>query len=484
MQVSTRLKNQHLLWRAGFGPSIASLLELNDIKTADLFEALIKKSADKPSYLDVADNELQGLLMGLQAVIEADEEKQMIDKRRQTFRKKSVESIHTLNQQWMDLMVRSEAQLREKAALFWHGHFACRNLNLFYQQLLLNEIRTHALGNYRTMLKAVSKTAAMLFFLNNQQNKKDEPNENFAREVMELFTLGRGNYTEQDIKESARAFTGWTAKLDGSFVFRSFFHDDGQKTILKKTGKFSGEDVLEILLDQPQTALFICKKIYRFYVNENINIEHLGWLTKRFYESDYNISQLLSDILTSDWFYDETNIGSMIKSPVALLCGMRRQLSMQFNTPAVELKIQQLLGQILFYPPNVAGWPGDKNWIDSSSLLFRMQLPQVIINNEAVQLKMKRDDDVQMGESEKQPVNGKKDAGVMFSASIHWDTLMKNSSINTKGDTTENLSAFLLQKPLSESKKNVIQLAAQNAGADAHKKITAAIMSTPEYQLC
>lgn len=484
MQVSTRLKNQHLLWRAGFGPSIASIPALNDIKTADLLEALIKKSTDKPSYLDVADKELQGLLMGLQGVNEAEQEKQMVDKRRQTFRKKSVDSIQTLNQKWMDIMVQSEAQLREKVALFWHGHFACRNLNLFYQQILLHEIRTNALGSYRTMLRGVSKTAAMLFFLNNQQNKKDEPNENFAREVMELFTLGRGNYTEQDIKEAARAFTGWTAKIDGSFVFRPLLHDDGQKTILKKTGKFTGEDVLEMLLDQPQTALFICKKIYRFYVNENINTEHLGWLTKRFYESDYNISQLLVDIFKSDWFYHESNIGTMIKSPVALLCGMRRQLSMQFHEPAVERIIQQVLGQILFYPPNVAGWPGDKNWIDSSSLLFRMQLPQIIINNESVQLKMKRDDDVQMGENEKQNANGKKDASFMFSASIHWDDVLKNNSINTKSDITENLSAFFLQTPLSKSKKDIILQTAEHAGTDAHKKITAAIMSTPEYQLC
>ena len=117
----------------------------------------------------------------------------------------------------------TDAQLREKMSLFWHGHFACRNLNIFYQQLLLDEIRTNALSNFGDLLKGVSKSAAMLNFLNNQQNKKGHPNENLAREVMELFTMGRGNYTEQDVKEAARAFTGWGSNFNGEFVFRPFF---------------------------------------------------------------------------------------------------------------------------------------------------------------------------------------------------------------------------------------------------------------------
>src|SRR5204863_9435969 len=142
-------------------------------------------------------------------------------------------------------------------AFFWHGHFACRNLNVFYQQGLLDIIRRNALGSFRDMLHEVSKSAAMLNFLNNQQNKKDHPNENFAREVMELFTLGRGNYTENDIKEAARAFTGWGATIGGEFAFRKFQHDDGQKNVLGKTGRFDGDDVLSILLEHRQTASFI-----------------------------------------------------------------------------------------------------------------------------------------------------------------------------------------------------------------------------------
>ena len=150
---------------------------------------------------------------------------EMSEEQKKELRKRSREGIRNLNIYWMNEMVNSAAQLREKMSFFWHGHFACRNLNVFYQQGLLDVIRRNALGNFGDLLKEVSKSAAMLNFLNNQQNRKDHPNENFAREVMELFTLGRGNYTEHDVKEAARAFTGWGSNLKGEFVFRKFQHD-------------------------------------------------------------------------------------------------------------------------------------------------------------------------------------------------------------------------------------------------------------------
>src|SRR4030095_12734086 len=192
------------------------------------------------------------------------------------------ESIKSLNLAWLNEMIHSAAQLREKMSLFWHGHFASRNLNILYQQQLLDAIRRNALGNFGDMLREVSKSAAMINFLNNNQNKKDHPNENFAREVMELFTMGRGNYTEQDVKEAARAFTGWGANIKGEFVFRKGQHDSGAKTILGKTGNFNGEDVLNIILDKPATAYFISYKVYKYFVNENADMEKVEWLGDRF----------------------------------------------------------------------------------------------------------------------------------------------------------------------------------------------------------
>lgn len=484
MQISTSLKNQHLLWRSGFGVSQSQQKFLTNTKTLDLLDTIFKNSSGAPSILDVTDSEINNIQKEIQNASAGDVTAAKTQALRKIFREKSTESIRLLNQEWVDIMVKSEAQLREKTALFWHGHFACRNLNIFYHQILLHEIRTNALGSFRTLLKSVSKTAAMILFLNNQQNKKGSPNENFAREVMELFTMGRGNYSEQDIKEAARAFTGWSAQINGDFLFKPLLHDDGQKTFLKRTGNFTGDDIIEILLDQQQTAMYICKKIYKFYVNEKMNEDHLKWLTKRFFESNYDITQLLKDIFYSDWFYDKQNIGSQIKSPIVLLCGMRRQLDMKFQKPISEKTIQQLLGQVLFFPPNVAGWPGDKNWIDSSSLMFRMQLPQLIIKNEAIELRSKQDDDIQMGMQENQMYGAGRKKLSLFSANINWEDFFKAIRTTTEKDWIENIADKLLLKELGDNKINVIRSVSNSKASDYQQQVTAAIMSTPEYQLC
>src|SRR5690349_14572273 len=302
MSLTTQLKNQHLLWRAGFGPAVEQLNDLSEYSPKQFFKALVKASEKKPEMIDVADDYLKGLVMGIEEA-GRQQRKELPVEERKKIQQKNREGVRNLNMFWMHKMVNSSAQLREKMSFFWHGHFACRNLNVFYQQALLDVIRVNALGNFGTLLKEVSKSAAMLNFLNNQQNRKDHPNENFAREVMELFTLGRGNYSENDIKEAARAFTGWAANLKGEFVFRKFQHDNGSKTVLGRSGNFDGGDVLDILLEEKQTAKYLCQKIYKFFVNEIPDTEKINWLADRFYKSDYDIARLLEDIFTSDWFY-------------------------------------------------------------------------------------------------------------------------------------------------------------------------------------
>ena len=169
---------------------------------------------------------------------------------RKMFMKEQRQEEKELNLTWINRMSTTDAPLQEKMTLFWHNHFACRSKNAAFAQQLNNIQRTNALGNFRTLLFQVAESPAMLQFLNNQQNQKGHPNENFAREVMELFTIGRGNYTETDVKESARSFTGYGFNKDGEFVNRRFFHDDGQKTFMGKTGNFNGEDILNALLDK------------------------------------------------------------------------------------------------------------------------------------------------------------------------------------------------------------------------------------------
>lgn len=477
------------MWRAGFGPAAGQLEQLKHLSPQQLFKALQKASTKKPEFIDVADNYLKGLMMGIDDVSKSKQELDKDDRR--MIRQRQRENIKNLNLTWLDEMVKTKAQLREKMSFFWHGHFASRNINVFFQQDILGVIRANALENFRDLLHQVSKSAAMLNFLNANQNRKGHPNENFAREVMELFTLGRGNYTENDIKEAARAFTGWGANVKGEFVFRRFQHDDSVKTIFGKKGNFSGEDVLDLLLEQKQTARFITQKIYKYFVNENVDAAKVEWLADRFYKNDYHIAKLMEDIFTSDWFYDEKNIGTRIKSPIELIAGIQRMLPMEVDNQEALLLLQRILGQMLFYPPNVAGWPGGKAWIDSSTLMLRLRLPQLMSDKDELNVAPKDDDDQMMGrgndESEAKTNKANKKLGKLgrpIQVDIDWNFYTKNfdsipreelmnSIIETLFQTKTNLTAGALKKFVDESgRENFIKTA------------TIQLMSTPEYQMC
>ncbi len=341
-------------------------------------------------------------------------------------------------------------------SLFWHGHFAAKTVNILFDQELLNIIRENALGNFRDLLLNVSKSASMIRFLNNNQNRKGHPNENFARELMELFTMGRGQYTETDVKESARAFTGWNTDIRGTFDFHPRQHDDGIKFFLGKTGNFSGEDILNILLEQKQTAVFITRKIYRFFVNDVADEEIVYKLADRFFASNYDIKDLLTGLFTTPHFYEVKNIGTQIKSPVLWMVGIRRQLPMQLQNPGIQLVLERLLGQVLFSPPNVAGWPGGKHWIDSSSLMLRLQLPEIIGQSDAIVSKPKDDDDLMMGmRDQENPGNLKKFRNpslTQFQTRILWDQYNQNFSKLSDADLYPAIRDFLLQKagPMNE----------------------------------
>jgi uncharacterized protein (DUF1800 family) len=488
MPLSNQLKNQHLLWRAGFGPAVEQLDHLDKISSRDLYKAVQKASSKKPEYIQAADNYLQGLMMGVQDVGKQQRQEMSPDQRKE-LQRKSRESIRNLNIYWINEMVNTDAQLREKMSFFWHGHFACRNLNIFFQQGLLDVIRQNALGNFRDLLHEVSKTAAMLNFLNNNQNRKDHPNENFAREVMELFTMGRGNYTEHDVKEAARAFTGWGANPKGEFIFRKFQHDDGSKTVLGKTGNFDGDEVLDILLEQKQTAIFISQKIYRFFVNDNVDQQKAEWLADRFYKNDYDISKLMEDIFTADWFYDEKNIGSKIKSPIELIAGIQRMLPMKLENEEALLLLQRVLGQMLFYPPNVAGWPGGKTWIDSSTLMMRMRIPQMINDKDEFNVRPKDDDDQMMGRKDDEMEN-KSDsnrmgrAGRPINAEVDWNKYLSYYDKVPREELVNDISAVLLQTKKAVSTGVISQYSDAVSREGFIKTATIQIMSTPEYQLC
>lgn len=484
-EVSNQLKNQHLLWRAGFGPAVEQLDELAKYTPQQYYKAIVKASEKKPAYINVANEKLLNIY---DQIMDAGRRSALSEMDRRELGRMQRQAVKDLNIYWLKEMVGSPAQLREKMAFFWHGHFANRNQNVFYNQLLLQVIRENALDNFGTLLKEVSHSAAMLYFLNNQQNRKGRPNENFAREVMELFTLGRGNYTENDIKEAARAFTGWTANASGEFVFRKNAHDSDSKTFMGKKGNFDGDDILKMLLDNKQTARYITQKIYRFFVNEKVDEKITASLADSFYKSGYNISKLMDDIFTSDWFYNEKNIGAHIKSPVELLAGLQRMIPMRLENDNTLMQLQKLLGQQLFYPPNVAGWPGGKSWIDSSTLMTRMRIPQMFTDRDELNITPKDDDDQMMGRkadgSAAVPAAGKKKNAYAINARIDWPQYIAKYSNVKREELVSSIKKTLLQintPGLENAMANTLETSSREAFI---KSVTVQLMSTPEYQMC
>ncbi len=475
MDLQQQSRNIHLLWRAGFGPDTGDLQVAGKRLPKETYASLLKASTATPEYIRVSTNTLDGLWKG---ILNEGKIQELSKEQKQQLRKESRESIKNLNLRWLDEMVHSKAQLREKMSFFWHGHFANREINIYFQQHLLDILRRNALGNFGTLLSEVSKSAAMLGFLNNQQNRKQSPNENFAREVMELFTLGRGNYSEKDIKEAARAFTGWGFDIRGEFVFRKQFHDTGNKTIFGKTGNFDGDDVISMLLENRQTAKFITAKIYTFFVNDNPDKDIIEKLSKDFYQSGYNIERLMSSIFLSDWFYSTSNTGVKIKSPIELLVGIRRMLPMEIKQEEVQLLYQRLLGQMLFYPPNVAGWPGGRNWIDSSSLMYRLRLPGLLQDDDEFSARPKDDDDVMMGQGSP----GRSMQRARINVSIDWPAYVSAYGDVPRKELAVSIAARLLQGGTADMEM-------LNKYTDARdresyiRSATIALMSTPDYQL-
>jgi hypothetical protein len=252
--------------------------------------------------------------------------------------------------------------------------------------------------------------------------------------------------------------------------------------------------VLDILLQQKQTARYITQKIYRFLVNEQPDTEKTEWLAERFFKNDYDISKLLDDIFTSDWFYSEHNVGVKIKSPVELIAGIQRMLPMKLENQEAVLVVQRLLGQILFYPPNVAGWPGGKTWIDSSTLMMRMRLPQLINDEDEINVKPKDDDDQMMGNPQGGAktgigVAGKKTGANLpkkqqINADVDWSLYFKHLDKVSREKLVDSMSQILLQVKPAVSSDLIRQYSDETARESFIKSATIQIMSTPEYQLC
>ena len=372
----------HLMRRAGFGANREQILVQADVGYQNTVEALLN-----PGEEDRMDDhlirrfhpELSGM-MGPNAP----------------------------GQNWLYRMATTSSPLREKMALFWHGIFATGYAKVIHGKALSDQtrmFRTFGMGSFRDLLVELSKDPAMIIWLDNQDNHKDAINENFGRELLELFTMGVGNYTERDIKECARAFTGWTianreymelrsqrdsdwpyGRIAWHFEYHPEDHDDGEKVFLGQQGQFNGEDIIHIICQQEATARFISRHLYGFFVSDEppvpewrytppANPEAIDYLTQVYFDSNYDISAMLKALFNSSYFQSQESWYSKVKSPVELVAGVLR-LTGEFNRPRREIIDRYFqasyMGQFLNNPPSVEGWHQGTDWLDTGTLVERV----------------------------------------------------------------------------------------------------------------
>ena len=454
----------HLNWRAGFGAMPTLVADSKKLSKKDCVNKLFNTSrkiepiqidlSDFGDFFDIPYNKLKKNLG------EADSRK---------LRQKSQKKVRELNFIWLNKMASSEQVLREKMTLFWANIFVCKDTHIFHTLKFNNTLRKNALGNYVDFVKAISRSASMLKYLNNNRNFKKKPNENFARELMELFTLGIGNYAESDVKEAARAFTGWSFKPNGEYVLKVSKHDTDSKIFLGEKGNFGGDDIIDIITKQRACAEFICTKVYRYFVNPIEDKDHIKELTDVFHK-DYNIEQLMRYLFMNDWFYEKSNIGVKIKSPVELMVGMQKVIPSVFKKQNQVTYLQKMMGQTLLYPVNVAGWKGDRYWIDSNSLMFRLKLPALVFNNAKISLMSKGEFEDTFNEFYKEK---KQRFSVDENDHAYFETHYSNLSFNELSDAlvVPRIDADTIKMLEAYQSQNSFQYCIQ-------------LMSIPEYQLC
>lgn len=300
-------------------------------------------------------------------------------------RKGERQSVIALQRWWIERMIATPAPLQEKMALYFHGHFTTATIQkgvtpqmTFDQNQLF---RDNALGNLRELTWNVSIDPAMLIYLDNARNEAQHPNENYARELMELFTLGVDHYTEEDVRQASRAWTGWiVVRRTGEARFAAARHDEGSKTFLGRTGNLNGRDVVEQIYRQPACADFWANSLLNYFVYNDPEPQLVGAVASLIRKNDYNLKPVMSTLLRSNVFYSSRAYRALVKSPVEFVTGTYKALGLQ----QIDLRAQRALvqmGQILFYPPNVAGWPGGANWLTSQTLIARANFVAALVNS-------------------------------------------------------------------------------------------------------
>ena len=286
---------------------------------------------------------------------------------RKAARQKNAAHELELRAWWMGEMIKTPSPLTERMTLFWHNHFVSSSQKVPFAQLMYRQnvlLRQESVGNFGAMLHAIGKDPAMLIYLDGAESRKGKPNENFAREVMELFTLGEGHYTEQDIKEAARAYTGWSIdrEHDFAYLWRPQIHDTGVKTVFGQSGDYDGDQMLDILLSRPETATFIATKLWREFVSPDPDAAQVQHVADAFRSSGYDIKVALRELFMTPAFWAPQTRATLVKSPAEMIVGTLKEFNVQYSDPTPFAIKSAQLGQNLLAPPNVKGWLGGDAW--------------------------------------------------------------------------------------------------------------------------
>jgi uncharacterized protein (DUF1800 family) len=473
----------HLMNRAGFGGSPADIENLRAMglaKAVSWFVDYAKIHDDTPAP-DWAFPDPDLIVKREEIQKAADPETRRMLQQQQSQEERT--QMADLRYWWLRRMALGPRPFQEKMTLFWHGHFATSfdKVRMPYFLWLQNEtFRQNATGNFNQLLIAVAEDPAMLLYLDGARSNKNKPNENFAREVMELFTLGEGHYTEQDIQQAAKAYTGWGLAKDRlHYEYHRGNHDDGPKTIFGQTGRYSGEDVLNIICERPDCAQFIAKSVWRFFVQDQPPQPIIDALAKEFHGHGMDIHHLMTVIFRSKEFYAPEVIRAQIKSPVQWLITCTRQLESPIPTQPMSLVMLGKLGQELFNPPNVKGWDGGIAWITTNSLLDRYNFAAALVEGDRVPLPGLT------GEM-KSLMNSTAQDGLMRIAPADVSTLFSRVDLSTPSSFLDALQSRFLNAELKpqrlESLTDFLKSRSPIEENDIRKAIRL-IMCTPEYQL-
>ncbi len=368
----------HLLRRAGFGGTPEEIRRYAAMSTADAVESLVRFPSEtnvpQPQVFDRGPylHELQNL--------QGSDKKHLLNR----LVHDDIAGMQNVRLWWLNRMLSTQAPLREKMTLYWHGHFTSY-INFSAMMYGQNQLfRQYALGNVRELTHAVSRDPAMVLYLNNNTNVAQHPNENYARELMELFTLGVGHYTEDDVREGARAWTGLRFdRFSQTVSFNPAFHDGGTKTFLGRTGNFTGDDVVDIIFAQPQCAQFFATSLLNYFVYNDPEPELVDAVAALLRKNDFELAPVVSAIFRSNVFYSDRAYRALVKSPAEFIVGTYKALGLpQIDESALAASKQ--MGQVLLQPPNVAGWPGGQNWLTSATMIARQNFVVQMVNSQTL----------------------------------------------------------------------------------------------------